>query len=248
MMESGILQFSRTVAGWFFTVLPQTIRNGLAVHLGKPDLRFSLMQLRRFGFFPHHVLDIGAYRGEWARVVLEVWPETSVLCVEPQQAPQKELRQFARQNASRITIKQGLLGTSNCDAVQFAEVGTGSSVLASQLGASTRPMWRIDTLVDEGLAPPDFVKLDVQGYELGVLAGFEKNLRHCHLLQLELSLLPIVPGGALLHEVVAYLKERGFVMFDVDELIRAPSDGAVWQIDALFCREDSLLRQDRTWR
>jgi Methyltransferase FkbM domain len=109
-------------------------------------------------------------------------------------------------------------------------------------------MWRIDTLIDEGLAPPDFAKLDVQGYELEVLAGFEKHLPSCQWLQLELSLLPIAPGGALLHEVLGYLKERGFVMFDVNELIRAPSDGAVWQIDALFCREDSPLRQERIWR
>jgi hypothetical protein len=37
-------------------------------------------------------------------------------------------------------------------------------------------------------------------------------------------------------------------MFDVDELIRAPSDDAVWQIDAIFCRMDSPLLKQRVWR
>lgn len=229
-------------------LLPATIRNRLAIHLGRPDCRFSLLQLHRFGLTPRHLLDVGAYHGEWAQVCLDVWPNTSVLCIEPQQAPQAALKVFARENAPRVVVKQGLLGDADRVSVPFADTGTGSSVLTSQQSSSTRAMWRIDTLIDEGLEPPDFVKIDVQGYELKVLAGFERHLKYCDLLQIELSLLPIVPGGPLLHEVVAYLKNRGFVMFDVDELIRAPSDGAVWQLDALFCREDSPLRQRRTWR
>jgi FkbM family methyltransferase len=233
---------------WSLALLPESVRNRAAVHLGKPDLRFSLMQLRRFGFMPRHVLDAGAYQGEWARVCVEVWPEASVLCVEPQRAPQQALEQFARRHIPKVAVKQGLLGASANHAVPFAETGTGSSVLASGVTTATRPMWRIDDLIEQGQAPPDLVKLDVQGYELQVLAGFERNLARCEVLQIELSLLPIVPVGALLHEVVSYLQARGFLMFDVDELIRAPSDAAVWQIDALFCREDSPLRQQRSWR
>ena len=90
--------------------------------------------------------------------------------------------------------------------------------------------------------------LKAQGYELEVLAGYEKHLQACEVPQVELSLLPIVPGAPLIHDVLAYLSTRSFVMFDVDELIRSPSDGAVWQIDALFCHEVSPLRSRRAWR
>jgi hypothetical protein len=51
----------------------------------------------------------------------------------------------------------------------------------------------------------------------------------------------------LFHELIAYLQCRGFLMFDVTELIRSPSDGAIWQIDALFCRVASKLRLERVW-
>lgn len=228
--------------------VPRKILGKAAVHLGKPDVRFALYQLRRFGFAPRQALDAGAYHGEWARLCVEVWPEAYVLCIEPQEAPQQVLKQVAHQHAPRITLKQGLLGGVDSDAVPFTEVGTGSSVLISGQGRFTRPMWRIYTLIDEGLPPPDFVKIDVQGYELEVLKGFERHLPSCQVLQVELSLLPLAPGSPLLCEALVFLQERGFVMFDVDELIRAPSDGAVWQIDALFCREDSPLRGDRSWR
>jgi len=90
--------------------------------------------------------------------------------------------------------------------------------------------------------------LDVQGYEVEVLEGWTIGFDRCEVIQSEISLLPIVPKAPLLHEFVSYLYKRGFVMFDVDELIRAPSDGATWQIDAMFCRLDSYLRTERVWR
>jgi hypothetical protein len=110
-------------------------------------------------------------------------------------------------------------------------------------------MTSIDALIEWGYCqPPELLKLDVQGYELEILEGYKRHFDACQVIQSEISLVPIIEGAPLLHDVVNYLHERRFVMFDVDELIRAPSDGAVWQIDALFCRMDSRLRKDRVWK
>ncbi len=109
-------------------------------------------------------------------------------------------------------------------------------------------MTTVDTLIESGQCqPPDLVKLDVQGYEIEVLEGWTESFYRCQIIQCEISLIPIVAGAPLLHEVITYLFQRGFVVFDVTELIRSPSDGAVWQIDALFCRCDSPLRLSRVW-
>src|ERR1700754_1598093 len=114
-------------------LLPDEVRTKVAVHLGKPDCRFSLLQLRRFGFSPRQVLDVGAYRGEWARTCLDVWPDASALCIEPQQSVQEALRRLANDYAPRVAIRQGLLGAGDREAVPFAEVGTGSSVLSATM-------------------------------------------------------------------------------------------------------------------
>jgi FkbM family methyltransferase len=229
-------------------VMPDSYKNRLAVHLGRPDIGFSLSQLRNFGYRPRQVLDGGAYRGEWARYCLAVWPEASVLCIEPQDATQADLSKLAQEKAPNVTIIKGLLGPTDDPAVSFAAAGTGGSVLAANAPSSTSAMWSIDSLISQRNTPFDFVKLDVQGYELQILSGFEKYLPHCTMLQLELSLIPIVEGAPIIAEVVAYLDQRGFVLYDFDEIIRSPSDGAVWQVDALFCRRNSHLRTNRTWR
>lgn len=241
-------RLNRAALHLLLEMMPEVIRERLAVHLGRPDLRFSLLQLRRFGFEPKQVLDGGAYRGDWSRLCFSVWPETSIVCVEPQKSTATALQSLAEEKTPRVKVVQALLGAVDQCAVPFRESGTGSSVYTSNNGGSNCSMWSIDSLIDQGLGPFDFVKLDVQGYELQVLSGFERYLEECQLLQLELSLLPIVEGAPRITEVLAYLDRRGFVIYDIDELIRAPSDGALWQVDALFCRENSPLRSKRTWR
>jgi hypothetical protein len=45
---------------------------------------FSL--LRQFGFDPHHLIDVGANRGNWTRVAKDFFPSAHYTLVEPQEA------------------------------------------------------------------------------------------------------------------------------------------------------------------
>ena len=195
-----------------------------------------------------HVLDVGAFEGDWTRACLDVYPQAFVTCIEPQEGLQPRLRALASQ-AHNVQIIQTLLGEANTPQVPFVELGPGSSVFESpKESSSTKPMMTVDTLIESGRCePPEFIKLDVQGYEIRVLDGWTVGFDRCEVIQCETSLLPLISGGPLLDELIDYLKGRGFVMFDVTELIRSPSDGAIWQIDVLFCRVDSKLRRQRTW-
>ena len=240
----GRIILSRTLKA-----IPREWRKRLGVYLGVCDLRWSMEQLKRFGFSPIDVLDVGAFQGDWARTCFSVWPHARITCVEPQDSQHQNLTNLASQTKN-IEYIQVLLGRTDKASVTFCETGSGSSVLLeNQETAKTHPMKTIDTLIKSGeIAPPHFLKLDVQGYEIEVLEGWTKGFEQCEVIQCEISLLPLIPKAPLMHEVIAYLYNRGFMMFDITELIRSPSDAAVWQIDALFCRKDSPLRDNRVWR
>lgn len=247
-VSEGRSMIKRRALHLLLRLIPAEERKKLSIHLGAPHVSWSLQQLKRFGFAPRHVLDVGAFQGDWTRACLDVFPQASVTCIEPQDQLQPQLRALASR-AHNVQIIQALLGEANIPQVPFVETGPGSSIFeSSREPASTKPMMTIDTLIESGRCePPEFIKLDVQGYEMRVLEGWTAGFDRCEVIECETSLLPLVSGGPLFHELIAYLQCRGFLMFDVTELIRSPSDGAIWQIDALFCRVASKLRLERVW-
>jgi hypothetical protein len=91
----------------------------------------------------------------------------------------------------------------------------------------------------------EFIKMDVQGYELEVLQGGARTLAGAQAVLIELSLIEINEGAPLLHDALSFMKAAGFVTYDILELHRRPLDGAMNQIDVLFVREDSPLRADK---
>jgi FkbM family methyltransferase len=72
----------------------------------------------------------------------------------------------------------------------------------------------LDGWIDlNGAAPPDFLKLDVQGAELDVLRGAEQALEHVRALQVEVEFQPLYDDQPLFADVDAHLRERGFVLW-----------------------------------
>jgi hypothetical protein len=131
--------------------------------------------------------------------------------------------------------------------------GAGSSVLCGHWGNAygvqrAVPAATLDNLVRDRAAPqPDFIKLDVQGYELEVLKGARETLPGVHAIVAEVSFYPFQQGMPLFHEVVGRLGEYGFVVADILSLSIRPLDGTAAQSDVLFIRATHPLRQDIRW-
>jgi hypothetical protein len=122
---------------------------------------------------------------------------------------------------------------------------TGSSVFAEQSPIERKTVKRATSKLDSLLAngkysSVDFLKLDVQGYELQVFEGASDALAHATAVLMEVSLVPINSGCPLIAEVIAYLNGFGFRVFDFCSQIRR-QDGVLWQTDLLFLRENSPI-------
>ncbi len=93
--------------------------------------------------------------------------------------------------------------------------------------------------------PPFLLKLDVQGFELQVLSGGTETLRRSGAVIMEASLLPYNEGAPLFADVVAYMQEQSFVVFDFCGQSRRQTDSALFQTDIAFVPVDSPLRGHR---
>ncbi len=124
----------------------------------------------------------------------------------------------------------------------------GSSFAYSRRESRMVEMVTVDRLRKENRFPqPNFIKVDVQCYELQVLAGARETLPGCDLVLLELQFFRYVPAMALLHEAIHWMAERNFVPYEIVDTLRRPLDGAMGQCDILFARQDHWLRRDSRW-
>ena len=85
---------------------------------------------------------------------------------------------------------------------------------------------------------PDFIKLDVQGYEIEVLKGSKSALAAAEFVLVEMTLMPLSHEPIIL-EVMNYMDSVGFQLYDIPALMRKPYDKALYQIDGLFVKKDS---------
>ena len=65
-----------------------------------------------------------------------------------------------------------------------------------------------DLLADGKIEKMQYLKIDIEGAELEVLAGGTRALEHCQAIKVEVSFLPQRVGQALAHEVAALLDAR----------------------------------------
>ena len=97
---------------------------------------------------------------------------------------------------------------------------------------------RLDSLMNRVFASNDrlFVKLDVQGFELQALCGSDRLLNQVEALELELSLVPLYTGQALLPDLVAYAHAKGFHLISLEPGFADPRNGQLLQANGLFVR------------
>lgn len=215
--------------------------------VGVPSMLSALLALRRRGVRPRRVVDAGACMGDWARLFHKVFPEARILMIEPQSRHAGALRSLVAEHGGLMRYASCLVGPPGTSEVDFVVLddgaGTGSSVLAEnsnvprhveRLAVST-----LDELVRrEDLEAPDFLKLDVQGYEIEVLKGASACLASAEFVLLEVSLWPYNQGAPLVADVLPWMDKHGFRAYEIVELSRR-GDGVMVQADVLFIRKDS---------
>jgi FkbM family methyltransferase len=242
-------------------LIPQRVHNDLfrlSSARGKEDLkhryagglsmRWSLENLRRCGFQPASVIDIGAFIGGWTQSTRTIWPEAKYLMIEPQPNKQERLRGMC--NGS-VSLESVILGSVQSEAVPYHMDDLGGSSVLEQFqdkcpNIAALPMNTLDNLpAARKMAGPILLKADVQGYELEVLRGASETLKKVEIILLEISTLPYNIGAPLFADVIAFLAERRFPVYDICHVHRRQSDEAAFQVDVLFAREDSALRSEK---
>ena len=209
-----------------------------------------LEQLRALGFAPATVFDVGAAYGDFARQCQGVYADARYVLVEPLAEYGSSLEATA-QSLPRAELVSAAAAASE-GSITFNVHGdlVGSSIYLEHEDSAvngvprTVPAVTLDGLCSaRGLLPPFLIKVDVQGAELDVLAGATETLRKTECVVLEVSFFEFFRNGPLFHDVIAFMRERGFVAYDIFGFQYRPLDGALSQVDVAFVRETGEFRK-----
>lgn len=137
------------------------------------------------------VFDIGGWEGVYTMFFSRAVGETGhVVTFEPNPINQDRIAENVRLNGlSNVTVRPVALGEYVADAELLIPAGvSGEAYVATSAsrdslpGGSTRMTIRVTTGDDEmrlnRLPVPDFVKIDVEGFELNVLRGMRNTIEH----------------------------------------------------------------------
>jgi FkbM family methyltransferase len=202
-----------------------------------------LSVLKNSGVDISHFLDIGAYRGEFTRIVKNYWPEARVWQIEADERQQPWLYSDA--------IFALLSDRSNQELDFFTlhnenSITTGSSVYRALTQYYKNPIVikKRTTTLDDISKRVNFrgnwknsglVKLDTQGSELDILRGAENFLTiyQPKYILIETSVKPYNLEAPLVGDVIEYMRSKDYQILDIMHCMY-DSNEFLLQIDILF--------------
>jgi FkbM family methyltransferase len=214
---------------------------GLALGRAGADMR-SVM--RTIAATPHgitSILDLGAARGHWSAMALDLFPQARIVGVDPLSEREPYLAALKTRHPHRYDYVLAVAGeTDGGNATLNVTDDLDGSTIEGGVGRErTVPVRSLDAIVAEkGLVGPYFLKFDTHGFEAPILAGATATLAQTRYMVMESYVFRHSPQTLLFHEMIGKLAKDGFRVFNAVDLMQRPIDGALWQMDLFFAREN----------
>jgi len=232
--------------------LKRTPRSQTQRQTQRQTLRGTLEHAKLLGFEPKTVIDVGAGIGTFE--LYETFPKASHMLIEPLEENRPYLEAIVHKLEKAEYIIAAATRNAGTVTINIHRGFFGSSIYSEYEGPSVDGPPRIvpavtldEVCLQRGLYGPYLIKVDVQGAELDVISGASEILKNTEYVVLEVSLLGFLVTAPQSYDVVAFMKERGFVVYDLLDYSQRPLDGAMSSLDMAFVRESGMFRKDHSW-
>jgi FkbM family methyltransferase len=213
----------------------------------RKDLNEVMDHIKKIGFEARTVIDVGVAYGTPG--LYGKFDNVDYLLIEP-------LQEY-EQSCVNLTNKYGgkYIIAAASDSVDTIAINvhtdlSGSSIFRESEGTHVDgiprnvPTVTIDGLCnDHNLKGPFLIKIDTQGSELQVLKGSTEILKKTEVIILEAFFFRFYKGIPLFDDIILFMKEKDFLVYDIFGGITRPLDDALAQVDLVFVKKDGLFRK-----
>lgn len=211
-----------------------------------PDARLlHQLQLHRIDL----VIDVGANDGGYGRFLRNGAYTGQILSFEPLSKAHADLMAATVDDTKWFVAPRMALGASDGETkINIAGNSTSSSMLPmGELHQAAAPrsvyqgiepvlLRRLDGFehVAISTARSILLKIDTQGYEMPVLRGAAQLLHRVCGVQLELSVVALYDGQTTYREMIQWLADQGFELWNLLPGFADPGSGRMLQFDGVF--------------
>ena len=203
-----------------------------------------LEELKNAGYTPSTILDIGAYKGEWTKDILNIYPDSKYYLIEA-----NDYRDIdSLENIRNIHIYKNIILNDKIQEVDwYQNHKTGDSMFKenTQFYKDTTPTKRtsidlntflINNNID--LSNEDiFIKIDCQGAEIPILKGSSNIFNNTSFILIELPLFgnynSNVPNFI---EHIQFMDSIGFIPYDITNILYLKN--FCLQLDMIFINKN----------
>ncbi len=216
------------------------------------DFEAFFRHARSLGFFPDVCIDVGAGYGTGS--IYSGFPKAKHIAFEPLEELLPRLKERLKSYAHEIHNCALMSSESELEIKKSGVDMLGSSLMGSSAGSNenTSIMVPVKTLdsFEESLEGAESVllKTDCQGADLEVLKGSKSVLKRCDVVIVESSLYRFWGNHqADLFDIISFMNEQGFVVYDFLDGTYRPYDNALGQLDVAFVKRHGFFRSSIKW-
>jgi len=207
--------------------------------------------LKKQNYNPVVVYDIGANKGSWTADCLEFFPEATYYLFEPQINLKKDIDALSLNKKNIQLFSVGVGNTTGELLFTIRERDDSCTFILSESEAKQQgleqikvPIVELDGFaIEKNLKPPSILKIDAEGLDLEVLEGAKKLVQNAEIIMIEVGVMNNTFKNSVLN-VMNYLDEAGFRLFDITDLNRPYRNKVLWLCEFVFIKKNGVLDKD----
>jgi FkbM family methyltransferase len=180
-----------------------------------PNGRILALDLKRANINPQTIFDVGANIGQTAHYFYKHFPESTIYCFEPVKSVYDELVNSTK-NTTVKCINEALGSSIQDMAINKNTIHAQSSIVTNDGRFSETEIIKVNTghnfCVQHKIEYIDLLKIDVEGYELEVLKGFESIIKNVKMIYAEVGFDKNDPYKTYISDLLAFSSANGFIV------------------------------------
>lgn len=245
-------RFIKSILGLFDLEIKRKKRRTFSSPYRNRQMIGGLERVKHLAMTFNTVVDVGAATGSWTLLASPKWPQASFLLFEPLTERKDELEALVKDRPDFYFVpyaagrSDGNIEFSISDDLDGSGV---ASAIHSQQHIRSVNVTSISNQVKKlKLEGPYLIKLDTHGFEIPIVEGCLPILDQISLFIIECYGFQIADNSLLFWEMCQYMEGLGFRLYDIVDVMNRSTDGAFWQCDAFFIKNDNSIFQHKNFR